>query len=32
MEAADDISYLTVDLEDSHEKGILSLKKKYIGS
>lgn len=29
MEAADDISYLTADLEDSHEKGILSLKKIY---
>ncbi len=26
MEAADDISYLTADLEDSHEKGILSLR------
>lgn len=29
MEAADDISYLTADLEDSHEKGILSLEKIY---
>jgi len=29
MEAADDISYLTADLEDSVEKGILSLDKVY---
>jgi dGTPase len=29
MEAADDISYLTADLEDSCEKGILSLEKIY---
>ncbi len=29
MEAADDISYLTADLEDSHEKGILSLRQIY---
>ncbi len=29
MEAADDISYLTADLEDAHVKGILSLKKIY---
>ncbi|NOQ32367.1 MAG: dGTPase [Helicobacteraceae bacterium] len=29
MEAADDISYLTADLEDSVEKGILSLKEVY---
>lgn len=29
MEAADDISYLTADLEDSVEKGILSFKKVY---
>ena len=29
MEAADDISYLTADLEDSHEKGILTLEKIY---
>jgi dGTPase len=29
MEAADDISYLTADLEDSLEKGILSLEKIY---
>ena len=29
MEAADDISYLTADLEDSVEKGILSLEKVY---
>lgn len=30
MEAADDISYLTADLEDSVEKGILSLDKVYV--
>ncbi|MFT5659911.1 MAG: dGTPase [Sulfurimonas sp.] len=30
MEAADDISYLTADLEDSVEKGILSLDEVYI--
>jgi dGTPase len=29
MEAADDISYLTADLEDSVEKGILSLDEVY---